>query len=69
MLQIQLATKSDINFATVSRLENGWLKPTGEQKKKLARALEVKTNWLFPPVPKSKKGKNSDGKTPPGSRR
>ena len=52
MLQIQLAAKSDINFATVSRLENGWLKPTGEQKKKLARALEVKTNWLFPETKK-----------------
>ena len=62
MLQIQLAAKSDINFATVSRLENGWLKPTGEQKKKLARALEVKINWLFSPVLKSKKEKNLNEK-------
>ena len=46
--QLQLMKETGINFATISRIENGWLKPTEEQKRKLAKALKVEKNWLFP---------------------
>jgi len=46
--QLQLMKETDINFATISRIENGWFKPTEEQKQKLAKALSVDKDWLFP---------------------
>jgi transcriptional regulator with XRE-family HTH domain len=46
--QLQLMKETGINYATISRIENGWLKPTEEQKRKLAKALKVEKNWLFP---------------------
>lgn len=46
--QLQLMKETSIYFATISRIENGWLKPTKRQKEKLARALEVSPDWLFP---------------------
>jgi len=46
--QLQLMKETGIYFATISRIENGWLKPKSEQKRKLAKALKVKTDWLFP---------------------
>ena len=46
--QLQLMKETGINFATISRIENGWLKPSEEQKRKLAKALKAEKNWLFP---------------------
>lgn len=46
--QLQLMKETSINFATISRIERGWLKPTEEQKRKLAKALNAEMNWLFP---------------------
>jgi len=46
--QLQLMKETGIYFASISRIENGWLKPTSDQKKKLARALKVDPDWLFP---------------------
>jgi len=46
--QLQLMKETGIYFATISRIERGWLRPTEEQKAKLAKALKVDKNWLFP---------------------
>lgn len=46
--QHYLMHKTGIIYSTISRIERGWLKPTEEQKSKLARALSVKKDWLFP---------------------
>ena len=46
--QLQLMKETNIYFSTISRIERGWLRPSEEQKKKLADALNVKINWLFP---------------------
>lgn len=46
--QLQLMKETGINYATISRIENEWLKPTEEQKRKLAKALNVNRSWLFP---------------------
>lgn len=45
--QLKLMQETGIYFATISRIERGWLKPTEEQREKLARALGVKKDWLF----------------------
>lgn len=45
--QLQLMKETGIYFATISRIENGWLKPSDKQKKRLAKALKVKPEWLF----------------------
>ena len=46
--QLKLMKETGIYFATISRIENGWLEPTSKQRKKLAKALSVKEDWLFP---------------------
>jgi transcriptional regulator with XRE-family HTH domain len=46
--QVQLMKETQINYATISRIENGWLIPTEEQKQKLAMALSADVDWLFP---------------------
>jgi transcriptional regulator with XRE-family HTH domain len=46
--QLQLMKETGIYFATISRIERGWLYPTEEQKDKLAKALGRKKKWLFP---------------------
>jgi len=46
--QLQLMKETGIYFATISKIERGWIKPSEEKKKKLAKALCVKTDWLFP---------------------
>ena len=46
--QIVLAFETGIHYSTISRIECGYLRPTKEQKVKLAEALEVKVDWLFP---------------------
>lgn len=53
--QLQLMKETGIYFATISRIERGWLKPTDEQKMKLAEALGVKKDWLFPNEREDKK--------------
>ena len=53
--QLQLMKETGIYFATISKIERGWLKPTEEQKEKLAYALDVDKDWLFP---RSKKDDN-----------
>jgi len=46
--QLKLMKETGIFFSTISRIENGWLKPSDKQKKKLAKALKVDQEWLFP---------------------
>ena len=46
--QIQLWVETGIHYSTISRIECGYLQTTEEQKKKLAKALKVKKDWLFP---------------------
>lgn len=46
--QLKLMQETGIYFATISRIERGWLKPSEEQKQKLAKALRVDMDWLFP---------------------
>ena len=46
--QLALMKETDIYFSTISRIERGWLQPNEEQRVKLARALGVKKDWLFP---------------------
>lgn len=46
--QIQLWLETGIHYSTISRIECGYLTPTNEQKEKLALALNVSKNWVFP---------------------
>lgn len=46
--QIQLWLKTGIHYSTISRIECGYIKPSEEQKKKMAKVLGVKVDWLFP---------------------
>jgi transcriptional regulator with XRE-family HTH domain len=46
--QLQLMVETGIYYATLSRIERGWVKPDEEQKRKLAKALRAKPSWLFP---------------------
>jgi transcriptional regulator with XRE-family HTH domain len=47
--QAAISKETGIPFWTVSRLEAGLVKPKPEQKAKLAAALRVSENYLFPP--------------------
>ena len=46
--QLELMRETGIYFSTISRIERDWLMPTEEQMEKLAKALNVKKDWLFP---------------------
>ena len=46
--QHQLWRETGIIYSTISRIENGWLNPSAEQKDNLARALKTRKSWLFP---------------------
>ena len=46
--QIKLWLETGIHYSTISRIESGYLVPSKEQRKKLAAALDVKGEWLFP---------------------
>jgi len=48
MSQLQLMKETGIYFATISRIERGWVKPSDKQKRQLAEALGVEIDWLFP---------------------
>lgn len=52
--QIKLWLQSGIHYSTISRIECGYIEPTDDQKRKLAKALGVEKTWLFP----KDKGKN-----------
>ncbi len=46
--QIQLWLETGVHYSTISRIESGYVKPNKMQKRRLARALGVKEDWLFP---------------------
>ncbi len=46
--QLWLMRRTGIYFATISRIEQGWLKPSQKQKRRLAKALGVTVRSLFP---------------------
>ena len=46
--QIQLWLETGLHYSTISRIECGYLRPTDEQMTRLARALGVDKDWLFP---------------------
>lgn len=46
--QIKLWLETGIHYSTISRIECGYVSPTDDQKIKLAKALGVKEDWLFP---------------------
>ena len=46
--QIKLWLETGIHYSTISRIECGYIEPTEKQKMKLAKALGVKKDWLFP---------------------
>jgi transcriptional regulator with XRE-family HTH domain len=46
--QHQLMRETGIIYSTISRIERGWIKPTEEQKEKLAKTLNEDKDWLFP---------------------
>lgn len=46
--QDELMIKTGINQAKISRIERGYLKPSTEEKEKIARALKLKSEELFP---------------------
>jgi len=48
MPQIKLWLETGVHYSTISRIECGYLKPTELQKKKLAEALGVEQECLFP---------------------
>jgi transcriptional regulator with XRE-family HTH domain len=46
--QIRLWLETGIQPSTISRIECGYHKPSPEKKQKLAQALGVSEDWLFP---------------------
>jgi len=46
--QIQLFKETGIWPSKISYIENGYWNPSEEEKEKLAKALGVKKEWLFP---------------------
>jgi len=43
-----LGLETDIHYTTISRIECGYIEPTEKQKNKIAQALNVDPDWLFP---------------------
>jgi transcriptional regulator with XRE-family HTH domain len=58
--QAQLWLETGIHYSTISRIECGYVEPADEQKKKLANALHVETDWLFPVPEVGKKSIKED---------
>jgi transcriptional regulator with XRE-family HTH domain len=46
--QMRLQLETGINASLISRFECGYIQPTQEQKRKLARALRISVSELFP---------------------
>lgn len=57
--QIDLAIKTRIYFSTLSRIEHGYLKPSPDQKKRLAKVLGCSVQEIFP------KSQNEDANEKP----
>jgi transcriptional regulator with XRE-family HTH domain len=53
--QAQLSIDSGVHYSTISRLERGMIGPSEEQRGKLAQALHVPADSLFPPEQSSGK--------------
>lgn len=53
--QVVLCLETGIHYSTISRIECGYCQPTPDQKKKLAKALKVSVDWLFPEKEEKKK--------------
>jgi len=51
MPQIRLWLATGVHYSTISRIECGYITPTEDQKEKMAKALNVEKDWLFP-IPK-----------------
>jgi len=52
--QPQLWLETGLHYSTISRIECGYVRPSDEQKAKLATALRVPIEWLFPENGKEK---------------
>lgn len=46
--QCELAVKARIPLATLSKIENGWLQPNEDQKRRIAKALSLPVSEAFP---------------------
>jgi DNA-binding XRE family transcriptional regulator len=46
--------KTGIYYATISKIERGWLKPNQLQKRRLAKVLGVEVDEIFPQVQKTR---------------
>jgi transcriptional regulator with XRE-family HTH domain len=46
--QIQIWIETGIHYSTISRIECGYIIPTEEQKRRIARVLNTDPDWLFP---------------------
>lgn len=46
--QIKLWLETGIHYSIISRIECGYIQPTEKQREKLANALGVEKDWLFP---------------------
>ena len=46
--QLWLMKKTGIYFATISRIERGWVEPSAKQARQLAKALDVSVDEVFP---------------------
>jgi transcriptional regulator with XRE-family HTH domain len=47
--QLALARKSQINATRISFIENGHVEPTASERDRIARALRVSVEIVFPP--------------------
>lgn len=61
--QIQLWLETGIHYSTISRIECGYITPSVEQKKKLARALNADVDWLFSKISSGSKGPENNRQT------
>lgn len=59
-VQAKLWHETGIHFSTISRIECGYMEPTKEQILRLARALKVEPDWLFPRVKSGANSKEED---------
>ena len=50
-LQVDIATAAGVNQGRLSLMENGWVRPTPRQLRRIATALGVEPNLLAEPLP------------------
>jgi len=58
--QLNLALKTGINPAIISKIENNWFQPTKKQAEKLSQVLRVPPEWLFPELGDQTETKTSE---------